>query len=155
MAVTTCVVLLVARNCGPWNMFLWVTISWHDQNYSSNPHFFGPTLYPASVCSTLKGLVGDLIGTDWYIILRAKSKVYWLNVGDNTVAGTVFSSAKFRYLLCARYTITHPNLQSKWYGCVINFDVRHPFSCSKVGLVIAHHNEVRDELLYLNQRAFT
>ena len=35
------------------------------------------------------------------------------------------------------------------------FGVAHEISCSTGGLVIVHHNEIRDELLYLSQRAFT
>ena len=38
--------------------------------------------------------------------------------------------------------------------CGTAFDVHHTLSCSKGGMVIARHNEVRDEIIYLAQRAF-
>ena len=33
--------------------------------------------------------------------------------------------------------------------------MRHTLICSKGGLIITHHNEVRDEILYLARQAFT
>ena len=47
-----------------------------------------------------------------------------------------------------------PTLQSKYNGFGTSLDVHHVLSCRKVVLVIARHNEVRDEILYLAQRAF-
>ena len=58
------------------------------------------------------------------------------------------------WFLCAYYDVTPPNIQRKYYGCVISFDVNHWISCSNGGFVIAHHNKVRGKLLYISQWAF-
>ena len=57
--------------------------------------------------------------------------------------------------LCARYNVSPVNLQSHCDGCGTAFGVTHTLSCSIGGLAIACHNEIRDGLLYLSQRAFT
>ena len=40
-------------------------------------------------------------------------------------------------------------------GCGTSFGVTHALSCSIYGLVIACHNRIRYELLYLSRRDFT
>ena len=57
--------------------------------------------------------------------------------------------------LCACYNVSPVNLQIHCEGCVIAFGMTHALSCSIVGLVIACHNEIWDELLYLSRHAFT
>ena len=102
--------------------------------------------------ATLNGLVGDIRGTDWRLILHAKNTGACLNVRGNTVTDTVLLEMEFFDFLCARYNVTpSPNLQSHHNRFGAAFDVCHTLSCRKGGLVIARHNKVCDELLYLSQ----
>ena len=103
----------------------------------------------------LKGLVRDLKGTDKRLIQRAKRTGAWLSVRGTTVSGTVLSATELWYFLCALYNVSTLNLQRHCYGCGTSFRVTHTLSCSTGGLVIAHHNKIRDKLLYLSLRAFT
>ena len=105
--------------------------------------------------ATLKGLVQDLKGTDQLLIITAKNIGALLRVRGNTVAGTVFPATEFWYFLCACYNVSTLNLQNHYGGCGNDFGVTHSLSCNKGGLVIARHNKVRGELLYISQRAFT
>ena len=57
--------------------------------------------------------------------------------------------------LCARYNVSPLNLQSHCDGCGTAFGVTHSLSCSIGGLVIARHNKIQENLLYLSQCAFT
>ena len=79
----------------------------------------------------------------------------WMSVCGTTVSGTVFSATGFWDLLCARYNVPPLNLQSHCNICGTNFKANLTLSCSKGGLVIARHNEVSYELLYLAWRDFT
>ena len=65
------------------------------------------------------------------------------------------SATEFWDFLCARYNVTPLNIHSHCDRCGTAFKVTHIIICSKGGLVIAHHNGVRDELLYLDRRDFT
>ena len=56
--------------------------------------------------------------------------------------------------LCTRYYVSPVNLQSHCDGCGTAFGVTYELSCSIGSLVIARHNEICDELLYLSWRAF-
>ena len=60
----------------------------------------------------LKGLVGDLLGFYWHLILRAKNTGAWLNIRCNAVTGTVMLATEIRDFLCAHYNVTPLNLQS-------------------------------------------
>ena len=104
--------------------------------------------------STLKGLVGYLIGTNQRLILSTKNTGDCLDVRGTTVTGTSFSAMEFSDFLCPSYNVTPLNLQSHCGVCGTYFQVRHSLSCSKGGLDIARLNEARDELLYLSQQAF-
>ena len=57
--------------------------------------------------------------------------------------------------LCARYNVSPVNLQSHCDGYGTALGVTHALSCRIGGLIIARHNEICDELLYLYRRAFT
>ena len=103
----------------------------------------------------LRGLVCYLKGTDRYLILRAKSIGAWMSVRGTAVSGTVLSATVFRYFLCTCYNVSPLNPHRHSNGCGKPFEVTHTLSCSTGCLVIACHNEIRDELLYLSQRAFT
>ena len=67
----------------------------------------------------------------------------------------VLSATGFRDFLCAHYNVSPLNLHSHCDGCGTAFGVTHTLSCCIGSLVIARHNEIRDELLYLSRRAFT
>ena len=56
-------------------------------------------------------------------------------------------------LLCASYTINQLNIQNKFHGCLQTFSVHHALSCSNGGLVIARHNGIHDEIIYLARQA--
>ena len=78
-----------------------------------------------------------------------------MSVRGNTVLGTVLSATELQDFLCARYNLSPVNLQSHCDGCATSFGVTHALSCIIGGLVIAGHNKICDELLYLSQCAFT
>ena len=46
-------------------------------------------------------------------------------------------------------------IMSHYNGCGTDFGVTQAIICGTGGLVIAHHNKICDELLYLDQQAFT
>ena len=105
--------------------------------------------------SRLKGLVIDIRGTDKGLLLRVKSIGVWLSVRGTTVSGTVLSATEFQYFLCTRYNVFPVNLHIECDGCGTSFGVTNELSCIIGGLVIVHHNEIRDKILYLSRRAFT
>ena len=105
--------------------------------------------------TTLNSLVGDHLGTDQSLILRAKNTGAWLNIHVTTVSVTVFSDTEFCDFLCAHNNVVPLNLQIHCNRCGADFDVCHALICSKVGLVISCHKEVFDELFYLARQAFT
>ena len=47
-----------------------------------------------------------------------------------------------------------PLTLKKCGGCYQSFYIRHGLICSHRGLIISHHNQVHDEILYLNQQDF-
>ena len=103
----------------------------------------------------LKGLFRNLKVTDRRLILCAKITDSWLIVRGTTVSGTVLDATEFWDFLCARYNVSPLNLQSHYDGCGIVFRLMHALTCSTGILFIAHHNKIRDKLLYLYRRAFT
>ena len=72
-----------------------------------------------------------------------------------TGSSLVLLATEFCDFLCTLYNVTPLNLQIHCNGCGTALEVRNTLSCSKGGLVIALHNEVREDLLYLAQQAFT
>ena len=115
----------------------------------------GKKYWDAAYETKLKGLFRNLKGIDKRLILRVKCIGYWPSVRGTIVSGTVLSATEFRYFLCVHYKVSTLNLQSHFGGCGTAFIVTHALICSIGGLVIAHHNVIRDELLYLSQRVFT
>ena len=100
---------------------------------------------------TLKGLVGNLIGTNQRLLLSEKNTGVWMNVRGTMVTGAVLLDTEFCDLLCARYNVTPLNLQSHCDGCGTTFEVLHILSYRKGGLVIAHHNKLHDKILQSDQ----
>ena len=74
---------------------------------------YGQKLRDGTNDAKLEGLVRDIDTTVRSLILRAKITGAWLNVRGTTVTGTLFLAMDFFDLLCARYNVTPPNLQSK------------------------------------------
>ena len=109
----------------------------------------------AAYKSKLEGLLIDLKGTHKLLLLSTKSTGAWLSIRGTTVSDTVLSGMEFRDFLCARYNVSPLNLQSHCDKCGTSFGVMHTHSYSIGSLVIAHHNEICDELHYLSRRAFT
>ena len=64
----------------------------------------------------------------------------WEHVSNNIVQARKIQT---------RNNFQNLNLQSHRDGYGTAFEVRHTLICSKGGLIITHHNEVRDEILYL------
>ena len=101
----------------------------------------------------LKGLVQYLKAPDRHLILCSKKTVSWLTVRGTTVIDAALAATEFCDFLCAPYDVTPPNLQQKYNIFYNSFSVHHGLNCSRVGLIIARHNEVHDEILYLSRRA--
>ena len=104
----------------------------------------------ATYKSSLKVLVRNLKGTNKRLLLHAKITGACQSVRSTTVSGTVLSATEFRYFVCARYNVFPVNLQIHFDGRGTAFRVTHALSCSIGDLVIARHNEIRDNLLYLS-----
>ena len=96
----------------------------------------------------------NLNTTDYSFILCSKHTGSWLIVRDNMVTGTVLAVMEFCDLLCAHYDI-NPPMYKKCDGCYQYFSGRQGLSCSYVGLIIAHNNRVRAEILNPNIRDFS
>ena len=100
--------------------------------------------------SILKGLVSNLKGTNKRLLLSAKCTGDWLSVCNTTVSGTVLSATEFRDFLCARYNVSPVNLQSHCDGCGTAFVVKNALILIIGVLVIARHNKICNELLYIS-----
>ena len=62
---------------------------------------------------------------------------------------------EFQDFSCACYNVSPVNLHRHCDKCGTAFGVTHTLRYSIGGLVIARHNKICDEILYLSQRAFT
>ena len=98
----------------------------------------------AAYKTKLKGLLRYLKVTNRRLILRAKSIGAWMSVSGTTVSGTVLSATEFWYFLCTCYNVSPLNLQSQCNRCGTTFGVTHTLSCGTGVLVIARHNEIRE-----------
>ena len=87
-------------------------------------------------------------------IARGRETGQWLNVLPSTVNGTDLSKVEFRDALNFRYGRAPGDLPSHCDGCGEKFSIRHAHACKKGGLVIARHDEIRDELADIASRAF-
>ena len=77
-----------------------------------------------------------------------------MSVQGTKVSVTVLSATEFRDYLCARYNVSPLNFQRHCDGYSTVFVVMNTLRCSIDGLVITHHNEICDKIIYLSQRAF-
>ena len=78
--------------------------------------------------NTLRGLVGDLLGTERSLIQQTKTTGAWMSVRGSTVLGAVLLATKFCDVLCAHYNFTPLNLQIHCNGCGTAFKVSHALS---------------------------
>ena len=81
--------------------------------------------------------------------MLAKNTGAWLIVRGTTVSGTVLPATEFCDFVCARDNVSPINLQIHCNRFGTTLELHHTFSYRKGDLVIAHHSEVRVELLYL------
>ena len=80
------------------------------------------------------------------LLHRACKTGRFLSVTPSYSANSVLSTEEFRDRLHYRYGINPSNLPTHCDGCGAPFSVDHAMSCRKGGLVIARHNELRDDL---------
>jgi hypothetical protein len=87
---------------------------------------------------------------DVHIIGRGgKTGGWWLTVLPNVMNGSILSDLEFRDGLRLCYAMTLQNLPTHCDGCQAKCNIDHALNCKKGGLVIARHNEVKDELGFL------
>ena len=102
----------------------------------------------------LKELVAELDTLGHLLILHAKNTGARLNICSTMLTSKVLAATEFCDFYAYVMMLPPPNLQRKCNGHAKLCDVRHRLSCSKLGLVITPHNEVRDKLLYLARPEF-
>ena len=88
------------------------------------------------------------------ILLRAKHTGAWMSVRGTMVTDTVLTATEFRNFKCDSYNVNPPNPQNKCDGYLRNVLVHHTLICSNGGLVIACHNGIHDNIIYINRQAF-
>eukprot|EP00978_Attheya_sp_CCMP212_P020905 scaffold60477_cov50-Attheya_sp.AAC.1 len=87
---------------------------------------------------------------DAHIIGRGGKTGGWLIVLPNVMNGSILSNLEFRDgLRLHYYAMTLQNLSTHCDGCNAKCNIDHALNCKKGGLVIARHNEVKDELGFL------
>ena len=72
----------------------------------------------------------------------------------STVNGTEPGAQEWRDALFLRYGLYPPNLPTYCDGCNAKFTICHALECKRVGLVMAHHNELRHGVADLAGKAF-
>jgi hypothetical protein len=107
------------------------------------------TEYSAALTSSLLLMHGDTRRT----ILHGKETGIWLTLAPSTVNGTELSTQEFRDHLFLRYDKRPPDLPSHCDGCLVKFDICHALQCKTGGLVIMHHNKIKDKLCNLLSKA--
>ena len=79
----------------------------------------------------------------------------WMRVRSTKFIGTVLITTEFFNVLYARYNVDPPNFQNKYDCCMQTSLVHHALNCTNVDLVIARHNEIRDNIIHLTIQAFS
>lgn len=87
-------------------------------------------------------------------IARGSQCGNWLTVYPSTVAGTHLYPLEFRDGLSLRYNLEPKNLPDICDGCGMKFTSGHALQCRTGGLIIARHNDIKDELAELCGRVF-
>ena len=75
-----------------------------------------------------------------------------MSVWGTTVTGTIPAATEFHDFLCSCHNINPPNIQNKCDGCMRNFWLRHTLSRPNGGLIVAHHNDICDEIIHLTEK---
>ena len=88
------------------------------------------------------------------VLERAALTGGWLKVIPSWLNGTELSTEEFQDNLCIRYCLEIRGLNRKCDGCGKVNDLRHALKCKKGGLIIARHNEIRDEVDHLARKGF-
>ena len=70
-------------------------------------------------------------------------------------SGTELGAQEWRNSLFLSYGIDPPDLPSHCDGCGSALSIFHALEFSKGGLIVVHHNELRDGLANLSGKAFT
>eukprot|EP00978_Attheya_sp_CCMP212_P023880 scaffold74078_cov59-Attheya_sp.AAC.2 len=87
---------------------------------------------------------------DARIIGRGGKTGRWLTVLPNVMNVSILSNLEFRDGLCLRYAMMLQNLPTHCDGYNFKCNIDHgALNCKKGGLVIACHNELKDELGFL------
>ena len=73
----------------------------------------------------------------------------------STVNGTDLGDQEWRDFLFLRYGLEPPDLPMYYDGCQAKFSISHALDCKKGGHVTARHNELRDWVADLANKAFT
>jgi hypothetical protein len=104
--------------------------------------------------TALAGIINPLPRSLSRTIVHGSEIGAWRTVLPSTIAGTELSSDEFCDSIHIQYGRTPAGLQPTCDGYGASFNTGHAFSCAKGGLVIARHNELRDELCDMASRAF-
>ena len=89
---------------------------------------------------------GRMTKKDARIVGRGGKTGGWLTVLPNVMNGSILSDLEFRDGLRLCYAMPLQNLPTHCDGCNAKCNIDHALNCKKGGLVIARHNEVKDEL---------
>ena len=73
----------------------------------------------------------------------------------STVNGTELGAQEWQDAAFLCYGLEPPDLPKHCDGCNSKFSICHALDCKRGGLVMAHHNELRDGIADLASRAFT
>ena len=79
----------------------------------------------------------------------------WLTVQPSTVNGTDLGFQEWRNTFFLWHGLDPPNLPANCGGCQEIFFISHALEYKKGGLITAHHNELRDGVADLDDKAFT
>ena len=69
----------------------------------------------------------------------------WISIQPTYTNGLSLSKDEWRDGVRMRYGLQLQDLQKKCDGCGGRFSIEHALKCKQGGLVVGHHNEVRDE----------
>lgn len=89
------------------------------------------------------------------IMTRSKNNGDWITVTPLIILGTILSPQEYRDNLHILYGSSPPDIQKLCDGCSSLNSLRHALNCKVGGLIIARHNELRDELLQLASLAYS
>ena len=79
----------------------------------------------------------------------------WLTVQPFIVNGKELGAQEWRDALFLRYDLEPPDLPTYCSGCNAKFMICHALDCKRGGLFTALHNELRDGVADLADKAFT